>query len=102
MRKPDYCSQCDGACLLCSLANYMRDCQNTKIWMLSNLAEKITGGNLRALAKLLNDVAGPQDGRFDEIQPDPNAMVSRPLLIDLAAARAGDRVGRLAAEALRA
>lgn len=97
--KPDYCTQNEGDCPTCSLVNYGRDCRNHKIHALAGVAQELTGGNLAACAKLLNDAGA--DPRLDEIQPDPGAFVHRPVLVDLLAIRAGDRVGRKAGELLR-
>jgi len=63
---------------------------------LAELAEKITGGNLPAIAKLLND----SGAALDELDPNPGAYVDREAVIDLAAIRAGDIVGRRAARLL--
>lgn len=98
MIKPDYCTQNEGNCPTCSLSNYGRDCMNQKIHTLGDLAQAITGGNLRAMAKMLNSDSGMA---LDELQPDPRAFIPRPVLVDLFAIRAGDRVGRKAAELLR-
>lgn len=95
---PDYCTQNAGDCPSCSLVNYGRDCQNYKIYNLGTLANKITGGNIRAMAKLLNDAGGA----FDEIEPDPSAFVPRLVMVDLFAIRAGGREGRLLADLLGA
>lgn len=92
---PDYCTQNNGDCLTCGLVSYGRDCQNNKVWTLGDLAQQVTGGNLAALAKLLND----SGASLDELQPDPGALIPRPALINLATE--GGRVGRLAAQALR-
>lgn len=58
------------------------------------LAERIAGGNECALRKLLNDAGA--DPRLDEYATDPAQVVSRALVVDLFALRAGDIVGRRA------
>lgn len=97
--KPDYCTQNEGNCPTCSLVNYGRDCANHKLHYLGGVAEAIAGGNVTQAAKLLNDAG--MTPRLDELQPDPGAFIPRPVLIDLFAIRAGDRVGRKAGELLR-
>ena len=69
---------------------------------LGDLADKVTGGNLVAMAGLLNDVARglDLDAQLDENKPDPGAQVAREAVINLAAYRAGDRVGRALAKLL--
>jgi hypothetical protein len=98
---PEYCTQNDGNCPICSLVSYGRDCQNISLrgrfFSLAQLASKITGGNLAEMAKLLNDMGA--DG-IDELDPKPETTVPRTVVIDLAALRAGDVVGRRAAESL--
>lgn len=96
---PDYCTQNNGHCLSCSLANYGRDCRNFKIYNLGSLAAAITGGNVTAMAKILNDIG--MTPRLNELEPDPGAFIPRLVLIDLAAVRT-DRIGRKAAELLTA
>jgi hypothetical protein len=46
------------------------------------------------MAKLLNDAGTAQ---LDELEANPGTTIPREALIDLAAVRAGDRVGRKAA-----
>ena len=62
---------------------------------LGDLAGKVTGGNLAAMAGLLNDLARGLglDAQFDENEPNPGAQVTREAVINLAAYRAGDSVG---------
>jgi len=69
---------------------------------LGDLADKVTGGNLVAMAGLLNDVARGLglDAQLDENEPNPGAQVAREAVINLAAYRAGDRVGRALAKLL--
>ena len=57
---------------------------------LGELAQRVAGGNVTAMAKMLNDVGA----KLDEIEPDPGAVVARRTAIDLFARRAGDSVGR--------
>ena len=96
---PEYCTQNNGDCVSCSLANYGRDCTNTPFWTLAAVAETIAAGNLATMAKLINDArpdGSPQ--LVDELQPSPETTIYRDWLIDLTVNRAADRVGRLAAE----
>jgi hypothetical protein len=65
---------------------------------LGELASRVTSGGLRAMAAMLNDAGATP--RLDENEPDPGAQVDRGTVIDLAALRAGDRVGRVLAELL--
>lgn len=69
------------------------------MFTIGELADEVTGGNERAMRKLLND-AGAQP-RLDEYTNNPNETVSRQLVVDLVALRAGDRVGRKLAGLLR-
>ena len=101
MTTPNYCIQNDGNCPTCSLTNYGRDCTNQPLkgrWFsLADLAKGIAGGNLATMAKLLNDTKAIT---LDELKPDPGAQVSRQAVIELAAMRAGDIVGRRAVKLL--
>lgn len=98
---PTYCTQNNGICPTCSLVNYGRDCANKSLagrfFTVGDLAETITGGNITAIAKLLND-AGITP-RLDERNPDPAAYVMRGTVIDLAATNAGI-IGRRAGKLL--
>lgn len=69
---------------------------NNRFFNLAQVAEFIAFGNQKAMAIILNDCGA--DPIFNELQPDSMAFVPRPVLVDLAALRAGDRVGRKAAE----
>lgn len=60
-------------------------------YTLKECAEKITGGNLVTMAKLLND-ANPRRP-FDELSPDPDLKISRQSLVDLVVFRAADDLG---------
>jgi hypothetical protein len=99
---PAYCTQNAGFCPSCSLVNYGHDCANYPLkgrWFkLAELAKTITGDNLTAAAKLINDTGIKP--RLDEIDPDPGAYVARAAVIDLVAMRPGDIVGRRAASLL--
>lgn len=70
-----------------------------RTFTLGELAERVTGGNLSGMAKLLNDAGASP--RLDENEPTPAATVDRWTVIALAAERAGDRVGRLLTALLR-
>lgn len=63
---------------------------------IGQLAERVTGGNEAAIRKLLRDAGAD----LDELRQDPEETVSREVVIDLVAMRAGDRVGRMCAEVL--
>lgn len=65
---------------------------------IGELSERVTGGNERAMRKLLNDAGA--NPRLDEYTTDPGETVTRDLVITLAARRAGDRVGRKLGELL--
>lgn len=72
----------------------------------SELAEAVTGGNVMAMTKLLND-AGAQPG-IEEAVGDPvrlaaagRVVVTRAIVVGLYAMRAGSRVGRKLARLLR-
>jgi len=59
------------------------------------LAEAVTGGNERAMRKLLNDAGG----HLDEYATDQGEAVTRDLAIDLLASRPG-RIARVLAHLL--
>jgi hypothetical protein len=63
------------------------------------LAAAVTGGNERAMRRLLNDAGA--DPRLDEYAANPVEPVAKETVIDLLALHAGDRVGRLLADLLR-
>jgi len=66
------------------------------------LAEKITGGNERAMRKLLNDALGLLGGqRFDEYVTDPDQRVDLDVVIALAAQRTRDAAGQRVTTFLR-
>lgn len=65
---------------------------------LGDLAGKVTGGNLAAMAKLINDTG--IHPRLNENEPDPGALVARRTVSELLAMRADDRVGRLLGDLL--
>ena len=67
------------------------------MYTLGQLAKRVTGGNLVAMAKLANDAGAG----IWELEPDPNIEIPRGVLVELFALRAGDRVGRVIAELLR-
>jgi len=58
---------------------------------LGELADAVTGGNERAMRKLLNDAGAG----LDEYAEDRGELVARRVVVDLLALRAGDRVGRV-------
>jgi len=57
------------------------------------LAEAVTGGNVRAMSKLLNDAGA--DPRLSELEDEPGAAVSRQTVIDLWALRGGRIAAKL-------
>jgi len=65
---------------------------------IGELSERVTGGNERAMRKMLNDAGA--DPRLDEYATDPTETVARDLVIVLFARRAGDRVGHKLRELL--
>jgi len=65
---------------------------------IGELSERVTGGNERAMRKMLNDAGA--DPRLDEYAIDPEETVTRDLVIRLFARRAGDRVGHKLRELL--
>lgn len=66
---------------------------------IGELTRHVTGGNERAMRKLLNDAGA--DPQLDEYATDPAETVSRAVVVDLLAMRAGDRVGRKLSHLLR-
>lgn len=66
---------------------------------IGELAAAVTGGNERAMRKLLNDAGATP--RLDEYATAPTETVGRLVVVDLLAMRAGDRVGRVLAPVLR-
>lgn len=65
---------------------------NGQTFTIGELARRVTGGNERAIRQLLNDAGA--DPRLDEYAEAPGQVVSRELVLDLLALRAGDSVGR--------
>ncbi len=63
---------------------------------LGELAKRGTGGNVTAMARLLNGAGA----RLNEIEPDPTARVDRTTVIALFAQRADDSVGHRLRELL--
>ena len=59
---------------------------------IGELSERVTGKNERTIRKMLNDAGA--DPRLDEYATNPGETVSRDLVVDLFALRAGDIVGR--------
>ena len=73
-----------------------------QFFTIGEIAEAVTGGNERAARKLLNDAgADPRLDEYDEYAENPGELVTRQLVINLVAIRAGDIVGRRAARLLR-
>ena len=66
------------------------------MFTVGELADVVTGGNERAMRKLLRDAGGA----LDVYAEDWAELVGRALVIELAAIRAGDRVGRNLAQVL--
>lgn len=91
--KPEYCIQNDGDCQSCSLSSYSLDCTNQRFaFSIRELAMALIVPE-RTIRKLLNDAGA----KIDEYAINPDETVSRELVIDLFAIRAGDRVGRVLA-----
>ena len=70
----------------------------------AELAEACTGGNVMAMAKMLNDVGAQltaQVGDPMDLATTGRQVVNRAVVSDLAAMREGDRVGRKLAQVLR-
>ena len=65
---------------------------------LGELAGRVTGGNLAAMAKMLNDAGA--DPPLDELEPDPALGVAREAVILLVAQRPGTGEGQAAARLL--
>jgi len=63
------------------------------MFTLKELADCVSGGNLTAMVKMLNDTREPSHPRLDENEPDPAAQVSRDQVICLWVMRAGSTVG---------
>ena len=68
-----------------------------EIFTIEELAAEVSGGNLAAMAKLLNDAGASPP--LSEIDPR-GSTVDRGTVISLYAHRAGDRVGRKLAQLL--
>jgi hypothetical protein len=66
-------------------------------WTLGELAERITAGNLQAMARLLNDAGA----HIDELDPDPGQQVTRWTLADLTVTRRREPEGRVLRKLLR-
>lgn len=63
------------------------------MFTLKELADRVAGGNLTSMAKMLNGTRESSHPRLDENDPDPTAMVSRDQVICLWVMRAGSTVG---------
>ena len=59
---------------------------------LGYLAQHVTGGNLEAMAEMLNDAG--HHPPLDEVEPSAIASVNRLTVIDLFARHAGDGIGQ--------
>jgi hypothetical protein len=67
------------------------------MYTIFTLASRLTGGDERAVRKLLNDAGAG----LDEFKSDPSERVSRAVLVDLLTMWAGDRVGRILGDMLQ-
>lgn len=67
---------------------------------IGELAERVAGGNERAMRKMLNDARPPGEACLNELVSDPEETVSRDHVIALAVHRVADRVGRAVAALL--
>jgi hypothetical protein len=89
--KPTYCTQNDGDCLICSLSSYGLDCMNNKIYTVGMIADCLDLHETQACKLLNNAGANPW---LDEYTANTSEVIPRALVINLAAIRASDRVGR--------
>ena len=89
--KPNYCTQNEGTCPTCSLASDGRDCKNNKIYTVGMIADSLDCHETQACKLLNNAGANPW---LDEYTANINEVIPRALVINLAAIRASDRVGR--------
>ena len=83
----------------CAACGRERVCWRPAVFTLGELAQRVAGGDLAAMAKMLNEAGA--DPRLDEIEPDGRQEVHHLAVIDLYVQRAGDRVGRQVRELLR-
>ena len=67
------------------------------MFTIASLAEEVTGGNMRAMRKLLVDAGAD----LDEYSEDGAETVSREIVMDLFALRAAGRAARKLVELLR-
>ena len=89
--KPTYCTQNEGDCPTCSLSSYGRDCKNNKIFTVGMIADSLGCHGTQACKLLNNAGANPW---LDEYTANTSEVIPRALVINLAAIRASDRIGR--------
>jgi len=68
-------------------------------YSIGEIAGVISDGDEHAARKLLNDAGA--NPRLDDLTENPSEVVSRQTVIDLAAMRADDKIGRKLGELLR-
>jgi hypothetical protein len=89
--KANYCTQNEGHCPSCSLFSNGRDCKNNKIYTVGMIADTLGCHETQACKLLNNAGATPW---LDEYTANISEVIPRALVINLAAIRASDRVGR--------
>ena len=89
--KANYCTQNEGNCPTCSLSSDGRDCKNNKIYTVGMISDCLDCHETQTLKLLNNAGANPW---LDEYTADIREVIPRALVINLAAIRASDRVGR--------
>jgi len=89
--KPNYCKQNEGDCPSCSLSSYGWDCKNNKIYTVGMIADCLGCHETQARKLLNNAGANPW---LDEYTPNISEVIPHSLVINLAAIRASDRIGR--------
>ena len=96
--KIDYCINDQvESCQQCSYVNYGRDCQNNPITLTIKAISDCLGTPEAMTRKLLVDAGAD----IDELTVDPDELIPREVVINLAADRAADRIGRRLVELLR-
>ena len=96
--KMDYCVNDQvESCQQCSYVSYGRDCQNNPITLTIKAISDCLGTPEAMTRKLLVDAGAD----IDELAIDPDEFIPREVVINLAADRAADRIGRRLVELLR-
>jgi hypothetical protein len=89
--KPIYCTQNEGDCPSCSLSSNGRDCKYNKIYTVGMIAASLGCHETQACKLLNNAGANPW---LDEYTANTSEVIPSALVINLAAMRASDRIGR--------